>query len=148
MERRFMSVSLKSKLRFSLLKLRSGGSSGDWDMRWEERLQDRNLQPWRWIDWEKKVEGKGRAGADRYRREFYNINVDMEDGLWVQNTVDAGEISNWGRANRNIHIVYLCNNSYVDFSSSGNDEPLIGIFSSHWSRSSCWLQSPCICTCV
>lgn len=45
MERRFMSVSLKSKLRFSLLKLRSGGSPGDWDKRWEERLQDRKLQP-------------------------------------------------------------------------------------------------------
>lgn len=42
MERRFMSVSLKSKLRFSLLKLRSGGMlsdgrAGDWGGEMEER---------------------------------------------------------------------------------------------------------------
>lgn len=44
MERRFMSVSLKSKLRFSLLKLRSGGMlsdgrPGDWEERWKKRLE-------------------------------------------------------------------------------------------------------------
>lgn len=49
MERRFMSVSLKSKLRFSLLKLRSGGMlsdgiPGDWEGRWKERLgKDKNV---------------------------------------------------------------------------------------------------------
>lgn len=44
MERRFMSVSLKSKLRFSLLKLRSGGMlsdgrAGDWGGEMEEEIR-------------------------------------------------------------------------------------------------------------
>lgn len=64
----------------------------------------------------------------------------MEDGLGVENTEDAGETSTRGRANRNIHIVYLCNNAYAEgFFGSGSEEPLIGFFSSRWSRSSCWL---------
>lgn len=62
---------------------------------------------------DKQLEGEGIAGPDEYKTEFYNINVNMEDGLGVQN-MDAGETSTRGRANRNIHNVYLCDNADVD----------------------------------